>query len=412
MDQHWERERERGLKDVFGTRPNPFVERSFYTHTFNIYWRWEKDLKFFSKKGKEKKKKKKKKMFSPYDFLWGHKMDRTPARERKSRVIREYCAACGIVESLPLQPKLFNPQGRRRRRRRSWNNIRCTLKTSRRTGPFLVYVIFSQIARWDGNRLLIEGVTSLGRRGRTRQFVASTMARCLRIGIATHVRCFAIRVDDEHKFSRFGRGGPSCVFSSFFALVGTKATDHYVHFVQLHHLRGMCEGEIRDYCCAYCIGHAGQHTNHLMRQFSSSSSTSKEKEKYVVIPPATSFRLCTMSKYIDEWIISTFFLNKMGNEIKNWNTSNLERNDLDFLLLHYCIRRFLLNNLSPFLFPSIFPRVPSLDGSSKARNLFHSLLSTQPNSWEMRVKSWVTRRRRVTSRNEWLLNYSTLCRSN
>ena len=41
-----------------------------------------------------------------------------------------------------------------------------------------------------------------------------------------------------------------------------------------------------------------------------------------------------------------FFLNKMGNEIKNWNTSNLERNDLDFLLLHYCIRRFLLNNLS------------------------------------------------------------------
>ena len=75
-----------------------------------------------------------------------------------------------------------------------------------------------------------------------------------------------------------------------------------------------------------------------------------------------------------------FFLNKMGNEIKNWNTSNLERNDLDFLLLHYCIRRFLLNNLSPFLFPSIFPRVPSLDVSSKARNLFHSLLSTQPNS--------------------------------
>ena len=162
-------------------------------------------------------------MFSPYDFLWGHKMDRTPARERKSRVIREYCAACGIVESLPLQPKLFNPQGRRRRRRRSWNNIRCTLKTSRRTGPFLVYVIFSQIARWDGNRLLIEGVTSLGRRGRTRQFVASTMARCLRIGIATHVRCFAIRVDDEHKFSRFGRGGPSCVFSSFFALVGDES---------------------------------------------------------------------------------------------------------------------------------------------------------------------------------------------
>ena len=233
-------ERERGLKDVFGTRPNPFVERSFYTHTFNIYWRWEKDLKFFSKKGKEEEEEEKK-MFSPYDFLWGHKMDRTPVRERKSRVIREYCAACGIVEtreSLPLQPKLFNPQGRRRRRRRSWNNIRCTLKTSKRTGPFLVYVIFSQIARWDGNRLLIEGVTSLGRRGRTRQFVASTMAHCLPIGITTHVRSFAIRVDDEQKFLVSDEGGHRASFS-FFALVGTKATDHYIHFVQLHHLQGM-----------------------------------------------------------------------------------------------------------------------------------------------------------------------------
>lgn len=148
-------------------------------------------------------------------------MDRTS--KRKSRVIRGLC-----IES-PAEPKLFNPQGRRRgkrrrtnerrrrrrsrrRRRRSWNNIRPVPKTIRWTVGYFQKRFLN--SRCDGNRLLIEGVTSSVQGNWPAGLLRQQYACCARSLDAHRIRRFAIPSDDAQKCLGFlytdrGRLAPS-----------------------------------------------------------------------------------------------------------------------------------------------------------------------------------------------------------